>query len=804
MAPEVLPQQVEGPPGRRVRRKGALEEGSGGDGQRQQASTFADLPSSVGLHIMSLITDVRTRNCMALVHSAWRDCERQTRCRLVVRGHVLDALSLPRCFAFVTDLDLSLMTPWGHSYITRHPRTEIEATLRAAFPEVRTLRAYVRDREDAEVIASIWPRLEQVAFVRFHSKMSRPPTNLELGAEIAPVLASCARLRHLDLSQFFCWNDDVPCALAADGARLTARGLRVLNLRKLTESGFDNSDLESIARACPELEDLRCVCNFDPRFSDCVSDAGLQALGESCRGLRTLHLVDTCEWDSPHDCPEAPTAGEPRITLGGLEALFRSLPGLLDLTLLLCQELRQSATCLAALAASCKGLRALTLGRFLDLSLRNDAQGLAQLTSLRELEIRSAPGLSDENLAAVAARCTSLARLALTGCPDITPNGIARAALALRQTLKEVAIASCRRISTPAALQALAPLKPRLESLQLDCVWSPPPVGSSAGDAREEGEEAQEEPPLAQGPPVRSSLHLLGGGGGVMAPQYSEAMGHASTSMAAAAYGGRSWGGVMPGVSFPGGYAGDRMTGSGGGGGGRGSDLAGSSSQSSGWRGGQLPGPGSYSATKEAPPAPWERLRRLSLWSPIGKLLGHLPQAGLQACPRLQEVSFKVEGDSRTLALPAARACGLGCLAAYPALESLCVDLSCLSGYYLSAPLGFKDVRMWERFYLQGVQELVACRRLDYWPPSDHDQNRHELSLPSAGILSMCARARRLRVHGTGHEHFLSLFLRMPELRDLQIVGDYFPAPEDESFRDSGLASSKRLESQLQRRGWPD
>lgn len=202
----------------------------------------------------------------------------------------------------------------------------------------------------------------------------------------------------------------------------------------------------------------------------------------------------------------------------------------------------------------------------------------------------------------------------------------------------------------------------------------------------------------------------------------------------------------------------------------------------------------------------WEMLRSLSLWFAAGQLLSPLISAGLDSCPVLEEISIKVEGDCRTCPRPATGSIfGLSDLAGFPVLAKMKLDLSEAVGYALTAPTGQMDLALWERFYLSGIESLQSLYELDYWPPQDKDVNQRSLTLPAVALLQRSIGLRKLFIHGTTHEHFLSFFLTMPELRDMQLREDYYPAPENDMMNTEMRAESwLRFETQLNNRSIPD
>ncbi|KAJ7546556.1 hypothetical protein O6H91_08G044600 [Diphasiastrum complanatum] len=199
----------------------------------------------------------------------------------------------------------------------------------------------------------------------------------------------------------------------------------------------------------------------------------------------------------------------------------------------------------------------------------------------------------------------------------------------------------------------------------------------------------------------------------------------------------------------------------------------------------------------------WNCLTSLSLWIPVAGDIELLPFVGLGSCPALQEMNIKVEGDCRQFSKPPARAWGLTSFAKYPAIAKLKLDLSDVVGYALSCPGGNLDLSLWERYYLNGIQNL-RLTELDYWPPSDKEMNHRGLSLPGAGLLSECSSLRKLFIHGTTYEHLFFMLLRISNLRDVQLREDYYPAPESEMSTEMRVDSCKRFEMSLAKRDFPD
>lgn len=199
----------------------------------------------------------------------------------------------------------------------------------------------------------------------------------------------------------------------------------------------------------------------------------------------------------------------------------------------------------------------------------------------------------------------------------------------------------------------------------------------------------------------------------------------------------------------------------------------------------------------------WDHLQFLSLWIGVGELLTPLADTGLGDCPNLSEIHVKVEGDCRERPKPSQGTFGISSLARYPRLSKMKLDCGDTIGYALTAPSGHMDLSLWERFFLNGIRSL-RLNELDYWPPQDREVNQRGLSLPAAGLLAQCDTLRKLFIHGTAHEHFMMFLIRIPNLRDVQLRGDYYPAPENDMSTEMRVDSCCRFENKLNGRVIPD
>ncbi|XP_038981437.1 F-box/LRR-repeat MAX2 homolog A-like [Phoenix dactylifera] len=730
-----------------------------------------DLPEAILSTVFSIVEDTRTRNCMALVCRRWRTLERFTRSSLCLRGNVRDLFLLPTCFASVTHLDLSHLSPWGHPFLLHHhhhhhqhehPTTEehhhhhlIALLLRRAFPNLTSLTFYARHPSTLQALAPQWPGLRHAKLVRWHQ---RPPHHPH-GADLAPLLAACPSLDSLDLSQFYCWAEDVPAALHAFPA--AAASLARLDLLSPVAEGFRTSELVSISAACPNLRHLLAPCVFDPRYIDSVGDEALVAVAANCPRLSILHLAEPSAVFPAAHAPNAQpdTEGfaphDARITAAGLEALFAALPLLEDVAVDLCQNVRDAGPALEALSERCPKIASLSLGGFHGVCRAAGLylDGVALCGRLESLRIKNSADLTDASLVAIARGCSRLSKLEIHGCKRVTESGLKKMAGMLRSTLVDIGISRCEHLDVPQSLRAVEPIRDRIKRLRIDCIWAereleqlPLSFEAAAGDAFESNEmelEASEDSDadiidfldVADDPADSSTTRC----------RYSEAAVN------------HHWAG----------------------------------------NGCSRNGIGALWCRE------WKQLRHLSLWVPAGELLIPLADAGLESCPELEEIRIKVEGDCRTCPMPAQEVFGLSSLACYPKLSKMTLDCRDVVGYALTAPTGRKDLSSWERFYLHGMGDLNLYE-LDYWPPQDRDVNQRSLFLPAAGLLQECIALRKLFIHGTANEHFMRFFLVMPNLRDVQLREDYYPAPEYDMSTEIRVDSCSRFEDALRRRPIPD
>ncbi|KAG8364759.1 hypothetical protein BUALT_Bualt18G0032200 [Buddleja alternifolia] len=704
------------------------------------ATTINDLPDVILSNIIGGVSDVRSRNSSALVCRKWYMLERGSRSALTLRGNLRDLFMLPTCFPSISHLDLSLLSPWGHPLTSASDPALIAHLLRHAFPCLTSLTLYARNPSTIQLIAPQWPNLKHLKLVRWHQ---RPPINSP-GDELQILFSECGQLNSLDLSAFYCWTDDVPPALHSNPS--LASNITSLNLLNPSFSeGFKSDEIRIITKACPNLREFKAACMFDPRYIGFVGDEGLVSVSVNCPKLAILHLVDTSALSNSRGDPEHEgfTEEDARINAATLIEVFSGLPLLEELALDVCNNVRVSGTALEVIHSKCPKLRSLKLGHFHGISVPVDSKldGIALCQRLESLSIRNVGDLTDMGLIAIGRGCCRLAKFEVDGCKKITMRGMRTLASLLHRTLIDVSITCCKNLGAASSLKALEPIKDRIQRLHIDCVW----------DCAEELDG------------IESSLDLN-------SLVEIEASNKPAANFFTSDYDGTS------NVSKKCKYSYDLNSYFGGG-------VLTSDDVNGNGSGGKT----------------WDRLTYLSLWIAVGQLLTPLTSAGLENCPSLEEIRIKVEGDCRELSKPSEREFGLSILVNYPKLRKMHLDCGETIGYAHTAPSGQMDLSLWERFYLFGIGNL-DLKELDYWPPQDRDVNQRSLSLPAAGLLQECLRLRKLFIHGTAHEHFMMFLLRIPDLRDVQLREDYYPAPENDMSTEMRADSCSRFEAALNRR----
>ncbi|OMO65383.1 Leucine-rich repeat, cysteine-containing subtype [Corchorus olitorius] len=430
---------------------------------------FHDIPDVILCNIFSLVSDTRSRNAMSLVCLKWHLLERSTRISLTLRGNIRDLFLLPTCFRAVTHLDLSLLSPWGHPLLDSSPNPFLLAQLlRNAFPSVVSLTVYVRNPSTLNLLAPQWPNLRHVKLIRWHQRL---PVDSPLGSDFIPLFEHCHLISSLDVSSFYCWTEDLPTAIEVYPS--VAASLSHLNILKNSSAeGFKSHELLSITASCPNLRQFLATCAFDRRFIGFVSDQTLLALALNCPSLSLLHLVDATSVSNAREDPnhEGYSSEDACINHATLADVFAKLPLLEDLVLDVCHNVRDSWPALESLNSKCPRLKSLKLGQFHGIC-NSKPDGIALCQGLESLSIKNSADLTDEALVSISLGCPRLSKFEILGCKRITGTGIWKLTNVLRKTLVDVKISYCKNLNAVSSLQALEPIRHRIERLHIDCVW---------------------------------------------------------------------------------------------------------------------------------------------------------------------------------------------------------------------------------------------------------------------------------------------------------------------------------------------
>ncbi|CAN0914050.1 F-box/LRR-repeat MAX2 homolog A [Linum grandiflorum] len=436
------------------------------------AKTINDLPDVILYEICAAVSDTRARNSLSLVNRKFHALERSTRHSLTLRGNARDLFLVPSCFRSVTHLDLSLLSPWGHSLLLSSASSDphlLASLLAGNFPAVTSLTVYSRSPQTLAVLLRHWPRLSHVKLVRWHQ---RPSSGDEI--DFDPLFQQCRELKSLDLSNFYYWTEDLPPVLQRHP--FVAKSLTRLNLLTVSLSdGFKAEEIVAITAACSNLTEFLVACMFDHSYIGFVGDESLQSIASNCPKLSILHLVDTASLLTTRATPEEDgyTAEDAGVTLPGLIDFFSKLPLLEELVLDVCKNIRNSSTALEALNSKCPKLKVLRLGYFhgVCLAFESRLDGLALCSTLEALSIKNSADLTDMVLIEIARGCCKLSKFEIEGCSNVTMQGMRTFACLLRRTLIEVKISACKNLNAVSSLRALEPVQDRIERLHIDCVW---------------------------------------------------------------------------------------------------------------------------------------------------------------------------------------------------------------------------------------------------------------------------------------------------------------------------------------------
>ncbi|KAK8479706.1 hypothetical protein V6N11_070886 [Hibiscus sabdariffa] len=434
---------------------------------------FHDIPDVVLTTIFSLVSKTRTRNAMSLVCLKWLALERSTRKSLTLRGNIRDLFLLPTCFRAVTDLDLSFVSPWGYPFFDSFSNPHLLAQfLRHAFPSVVSLVVYVRNNSISTLhhLAPQWPNLRHVKLVRWHRRLPTAP----IGSDLVSLFEHCRTLSSLDVSHFYCWPEDLSLGIQAYPS--IAASLSHLNILKHSSTeGFKSRELLAITSSCPNLRKLLATCEFDPRFVGYVGDQTLLAIASNCPHLSLLHLVDTTSESGirPDLNHEGYTSEDACICHATLGDVFARLPLLEELVLDVCHNVWGTWPALELLNSKCPRLKSLKLGHFHGIcrGIVSRPDGIVLCRGLQSLSIKNSADLTDHSLISISRGCHILSKFEILGCKGITATGMRIFTHNLRKTLVDVKISYCKSLDAVSSLQALEPIRDRIERLHIDCVW---------------------------------------------------------------------------------------------------------------------------------------------------------------------------------------------------------------------------------------------------------------------------------------------------------------------------------------------
>lgn len=568
------------------------------------------------------------------------------------------------------------------------------------------------------------------------------------GEELQALFRENDSLTKLDLSAFYCWTDDVPAALSA--YPMVSSILTSLNLLNPSFSeGFKSDEIKDITKSCPNLKELRAACMFDPRYNGFVGDESLISVSVNCPKLSVLHLADTSALANSRAADPAAFQGftqdDSRISTAGLIEVFSGLSLLEELVLDLCNNVRDSGPALEILNSKCPKLRTLKLGHFhgISMPIESKLDGVAICQGLQSLSIRNVGDLTDMGLIAIGRGCCKLSTFEVQGCNKITFKGFRTLASLLKRTLVNVKISCCKNLNAAMSLKALEPVQDRIRKLHIDCVWDYV-VEDLEGGNFDFDFDFDFDPNRLESSEISDDQRA----------DESLLQAFSSTNKRC------------------------RYT-------------------------YNLNSPVAYNGLLSLYHGTWDSLQELSLWISVGEHLTPLADAGLEKCPNLEEIRIKVEGDCREWSKLSALPFGLSSLVRYPRLCKMHLDCGDTIGYAQTAPSGQMDLSQWERFYLMGIESL-ALTELNYWAPQDRDVNMRSIFLPAAGLLQRCSTLRKLFIHGTANEHFLNFLLKIPDLRDVQLREDYYPAPENDMSTEMRVDSLSRFEASLNRRSISD
>ncbi|CAN4097037.1 unnamed protein product [Withania somnifera] len=706
-------------------------------------TTINDLPDVILSIIISAVSDVRSRNSAALVCHKWLVLERATRTSLTLRGNIRDLFMLPTCFRSVTHLDLSLLSPWGHPLLS---------------PRVTAAGGGSGRDGDEDGDSALVAHLLRHAFPAVTSLIvyARSPRTLQFLPAQWPLLKTTKLVRWHQRPQLAC----------GDEFNLLFKGCPQMDSVDLSTFYCWSDDIPPALESNPLVAgNLKVLNLMNPSFSEGFKTDEIRVITKCCPKLQELKIACMCD--------------PMYIGFVGDEALVCIATNCPKLSVLHLADTSTLSNCRAdpddeGFTADDAQLSVSTLievfsglplleDLVLDVcnNVRDSGPALEILNTkcpkLRSLKLGQFHGVSKpiESKLDGVALCQGLKSLSIRNVCDLDDMGLIAIGRGCTR-LAKFEIQSCKKITMRGMRTLASLLWKSLVDVRISCCKN---LGVSS--SLKAMEPIQERIQRLHIDCVRDSVEEIENLNGV---EYGFDLnktngGEASTHLDGF---GDTFGSMDDDIMFKRNkrckydYDFNRVcmedNGHGNGFGGR----------------------------------TWDHLQYLSLWIGVGDLLTPLAAAGLEHCPNLEEIKIRVEGDCSTLSR-------------YHKLVKMHLDCGDIIGYAQTAPSGQMDLSLWERFYLFGVGNL-NLRELDYWPPQDRDVNQRSLSLPAAGLLQECITLRKLFIHGTAHEHFMMFLLRIPNLRDVQLREDYYPAPENDMSTEMRSDSLSRFEAALNRR----
>lgn len=214
---------------------------------------------------------------------------------------------------------------------------------------------------------------------------------------------------------------------------------------------------------------------FDPRYIGFVGDETLLSIPINCPKLSLLHLADPSALLNARTDPNIQgfTPEDASITVATLIEMFSGLPLMEELTLDLCNNIRDTAPAMEILNSKCPKLRSLKLGNFhgISMPIESKLDGVALCQRLESLSIRNVADLTDMGLIAIARGCSKLVKFEVQGCKNITVRGMRTFVCLLNRTLIDVKISCCKNLGAASSLKALEPIQDQIRRLHIDCIW---------------------------------------------------------------------------------------------------------------------------------------------------------------------------------------------------------------------------------------------------------------------------------------------------------------------------------------------